>query len=129
MSAVLLDTSVLIASEVDPGEDTAISVVSLTELHFGVLTATDDETRARRTRRLGIVEQHFDPLDFGAEAARECGRLHAAVAQRGGKPRRRALDLAIAATANVHHVPLVTHNTKDFKIIDDLVEVIPVVDG
>ena len=122
MSTVLLDTSVLIAANIDPDEDTAISVVSLTELHFGVLTATDDETRARRTRRLGIVEQHFAPLDFNAEVARECGRLHAAVTQRGGKPRRRALDLAIAATANVHRVPLLTYNIKDFKIIDDLVD-------
>lgn len=122
MPALLLDTSVLIASEIDPDEDTAISVVSLTELHFGVLTAGDDEARARRTRRLGLVERHFDPLDFSAEAARECGRLHAAVTQRGGKPRRRALDLAIAATANVHRIPLATYNVKDFKIIDDLVK-------
>jgi hypothetical protein len=28
-------------------------------------------------------------------------------------PRRRALDLAIAATANVHQVPLLTRNDKD----------------
>lgn len=122
MAAVLLDTSVLIALQSSPGGDTAISVVSLTELHFGVLVATDDDTRALRVRRLGIVEQHFDALRFDADAARECGRLHAAIAQRGGQPRRRALDLAIAATANVHGVPLLTYNTKDFKIIEDLVD-------
>jgi predicted nucleic acid-binding protein len=119
---VLLDTSVLIASDVDPNEDTAISVVSLTELHFGVLTAADEEARARRTRRLGLVERHFDALDFDAEIARECGRLHAAISQRGGQPRRRALDLAIAATANVHRIPLITYNAKDFKVIEDLVD-------
>jgi hypothetical protein len=73
-------------------------------------------------RRLGIIEQHFDALGFDAAAARECGRLHAAIAQRGGKPRRRALDLAIAATANVHGVPLLTYNDKDLKIIEDLVD-------
>ena len=123
MAAVLLDTSVLIAGESSLEEDTAISAVSLTELHFGVLMAADDETRARRMRRLGIIEQHFDALTFDTEAARECGRLHAAIAQRGGQPRRRALDLAIAATANVHEVPLITHNARDFKIIEDLVEV------
>jgi predicted nucleic acid-binding protein len=121
--AALLDTSVLIAAEQAPDEDVAISVVSLTELHFGVLIAPDDETRARRMRRLGIVEDRFDALAFDAAAARECGRLHAAVAQRGGQPRRRALDLAIAATANVHKVPLMTYNVKDFKIIEDLVDV------
>jgi predicted nucleic acid-binding protein len=49
--------------------------------------------------------------------------LHAAVAQRGGKPRRRAFDLAIAATANVNRVPLLTYNAKDFEIVANLVDV------
>lgn len=115
--AVLLDTSVLIAAEKGPDEDAAISVISLTELHFGVLVARDDETRALRMRRLGTIEAHFDALPFDAAAARECGRLHALVAQRGGQPRRRAFDLAIAATANVLGVPLLTYNTKDFQIL------------
>ena len=120
--AILLDTSVLIAAEKGPEEDAAISVVSLTELHFGVLVARDDETRALRVRRLGAVEEHFDALPFDAAAARECGRLHALVAQRGGAPRRRVMDLAIAATANVHGVPLMTYNIKDFQIIAEEVE-------
>lgn len=120
---VLLDTSVLIGAEDGPDEESAISVVSLTELHFGVLAAPDDETRAHRMRRLAIIEDRFDALPFDVEAARECGRLHAAVAQRGGKPRRRAFDLAIAATANVNRVPLLTFNAKDFEIVDDLVDV------
>jgi toxin FitB len=119
----LLDTSVLIAAEKGPDEEAAISVVSLTELHFGVLVAPDEEARASRVQRLGVIESHFDALPFDAAAARECGRLHAAVAQRGGQPRRRALDLAIAATANVHGVSLLTYNVKDFQIIGDLVDV------
>lgn len=117
--AVLLDTSILIAAEQGPQEDAAISVVSLTELHFGVLIARDEETRAVRMRRLGAIEEHFDALPYDAAVARECGALHALVAQRGGAPRRRAMDLAIAATANVHGVPLLTYNTKDFQIIAD----------
>jgi predicted nucleic acid-binding protein len=121
--AVLLDTSVLIAAERGPEEDAAISVISLTELHFGVLIARDDETRALRVRRLGAIEEHFDTLPFDAAAARECGRLHALVAQRGGAPRRRAMELAIAATANVHGVPLMTYNIKDFQIIADKVDI------
>lgn len=120
--ALLLDTSVLIAAQHGPHEEVAISVISLTELHFGVLTAPDEQARASRTQRLGAIESYFDALPFDAAAARECGRLHAIVAQRGGQPRRRALDLAIAATANVHGVPLLTFNTKDFQIIDDLVD-------
>jgi predicted nucleic acid-binding protein len=120
---VLLDTSVLIGAEEGPDEDAAISVVSLTELHFGVLVAPDEEIRADRMRRLAIVEDRFDALPFDTEAARECGRLHAAVAHRGGKPRRRAFDLAIAATANTNRVPLLAYNTKDFEIVKDLVDV------
>jgi predicted nucleic acid-binding protein len=117
--AVLLDTSVLIAAERGPDEEAAISAVSLTELHFGVLVARDPERRARRMQRLGVIEAHFDPLPFDATVARECGRLHALVVQRGGRPRRRAFDLAIAATANVHGVPLVTYNASDFEIVAD----------
>ena len=120
--AVLLDTSVLIAAEGGPDEDAAISVVSLTELHFGVLVARDEEARALRVHRLGVIEGHFDALAFDAAAARECGRLHALVAGRGGAPRRRAMDLVIAATANVHGVPLMTYNVKDFQIIADEVD-------
>ena len=120
--AVLLDTSVLIAAETGPDEDAAISVISLTELHFGVLVAHDDETRALRMLRLGAIEDHFDALPFEAAAARECGRLHALVAKRGGQPRRRAFDLAIAATANVHGVPLLTYNTKDFQILAEEID-------
>lgn len=32
-------------------------------------------------------------------------------------------DLAIAATANVHGATLLTDNTKDFKIVEDLVDI------
>lgn len=53
------------------------------------------------------------------------GRLAAAVASRGGQPRRRAVDLAIAATANVHRIPLITGDARDLRIIEDLVEVRP----
>ncbi len=121
--AVLLDTSVLIGAQSGPADDAAISVVSLTELHIGVLVARDEGTRAMRMARLAAIEAHFDPIAFDAPAARECGRLHAAVASRGGQPRRRAFDLAIAATANVLEVPLLTLNVGDFEIIADLVDV------
>jgi len=35
------------------------------------------------------------------------------------------MDLAIAATANVHKVPLLTENVGDFQIIRDLVDARP----
>lgn len=119
----LLDTSVLIGAE-SPGDlEGAISAASLAELHFGVLIARDPDERARRAQRLGVIEATFDPLPIDAAVAREWGRLAAAVAERGGQPRRRVIDLAIAATANVAGVPLLTLNAADFGLIADLVDV------
>lgn len=119
----LLDTSVLISEAAPQGVEAAISVASLAELHFGALIATDQDERALRTQRLGAIESTFDPLPITAEIAREWGRLAAAISIRGGQPRRRAIDLTIAATANVHQVPLLTGDADDFKIISDLVDV------
>ncbi len=103
--------------------EAAISVASLTELHFGVLVASDDDERARRTDRLAAVEAAFDPLPITAEVARAWGRLAAAVTRRGGNPRRRQIDLAIAATAVVEKVPLLTRDLADLLIVDDLLDV------
>jgi toxin FitB len=122
---VLLDTSVLIGPEAPPDLEAAISVASLAELHFGVLLARDEDERAVRIQRLGVIESTFDPLPINAAVAREWGRLAAAVSNRGGQPRKRAIDLAIAATANVHGVPLVSHNVSDFHLIRDLMDVRP----
>jgi predicted nucleic acid-binding protein len=120
----LLDTSVLIGAEAPGDLEGAISAASLAELHFGVLVAQDEIERGRRAQRLGVIEATFDPLPIDAPVAREWGRLAAAIVERGGRPRRRAMDLAIAATANVAGVPLLTQNLGDFKLIDDLVEVL-----
>jgi predicted nucleic acid-binding protein len=119
----LLDTSVLIGSS-EPGDlEGGISAASLAELYFGVLVARDPDERARRAQRLGVIESTFDPLPIDAAVGREWGRLAATVAERGGQPRRRAVDLAIAATANVARVPLVTHNAAEFALISDVVTV------
>ena len=123
MTRVLLDTSVLIGADVPGDVEGAISAASLAELHFGTLIASDPDERGRRALRLGVVEATFDPVPVDAQVAREWGRLAAAVTERGGQPRRRAIDLAIAATANVHGIPLLTADVADLAIIDDLVEV------
>jgi predicted nucleic acid-binding protein len=126
VDAVLLDTSVLISSTpIVSGLVAAISAVSIAELHFGVLRARDDDQRAHRLQRLGLLEARYpEPLPIDDLVAREWGRLQAAVASRGGRPRRRAADLAIAATARVHGATLLTHNIKDFAIVEDLVDVV-----
>ena len=123
MSRILLDTSVLIATVAPQDVEAAISVASLAELHLGTLVASDPDEAARRAQRLGVIEATFDPLPLEAAVAREWGRLAAAVAVRGAQPRRRAIDLAIAATANLHGVPLLTADTADLAVIEDLVDV------
>lgn len=120
---VVLDTSVLISDSAPDQVEAAISVASIAELHFGVQVAPDRDERARRTQRLGAIESTFDPLPVTAAIAREWGRLAAAVTERGGQPRRRAMDLVIAATANVIGVILMTENASDFEIIHDLIDV------
>jgi hypothetical protein len=118
----LLDTSVLVGEDAPSNVEAAISVASITELHFGVLVTDDDDERARRADRLTAVEATFDPLPLTVEVARAWGRLAAAVVRRGGNPRRRQIDLAIAATAAVEEVPLLTYNVADFRLIDDMVD-------
>jgi predicted nucleic acid-binding protein len=122
---VVLDTSVLISSAPPNGYEGAISVASLAELHSGVLVAKDPDERAIRAQRLGVIESTFEPLPTDAAVAREWGRLAAAVVARGGQPRRRAMDLVVAATANTNGVALLTDNIADFQIIDDLVQLVP----
>jgi predicted nucleic acid-binding protein len=121
---IVFDTSALIEGDTLPGGiESSISTVSIAELHFGLLAATDDQARAERAVRLGLVEARFpNPLPVDDRVAREWGRLKAAVRQRGGQPRKRTADLAIAATAITHGAELVTHNVQDFKIIEDLVD-------
>jgi predicted nucleic acid-binding protein len=120
----ILDTSVLIANPDSlVGVATEISTISLAELHFGVLKMTSPEERARRASRLRYVESHFAALPLDEPVGEVLGRLQAAVLQRGANPRRRTADLVIAATAIVHEATLLTNNYKDFKLIEDLVEV------
>jgi predicted nucleic acid-binding protein len=118
----VIDTSVLIGAERPSDLEGAISAASIAELHFGVFVAASDDERARRTQRLGVIEATFDPLPVDTEVAREWGRLAGAVSSRGGQPRRRAMDLVIAATANVQGVPFLTRD-KDLALIEDLVKI------
>lgn len=121
----ILDTSVLLATGVAPlpGE-LAISAATLAELHFGVLVARDERTRATRLRRLTALERRFDPLPLDEAVAASYGELAAAVAQAGRQPRARTMDLLIAATAHAHDARLYTRNVKDFVGVGDLVEIV-----
>jgi toxin FitB len=124
LSRGILDTSVLIADDISPlpGE-LAISVVSLAELHFGVLVAADDDERARRLSRLSAMQRHFDPLPVDETVAESYGILAARVVNVGRQPRARVMDLLIAATAHAHEAVLYTRNARDLGGLQGLVEI------
>ena len=135
----LLDTNIMILrSRIAPEDlpdEMAISAVTLAELSAGpheVRPDTEQDVyfeateRARRLDVLQRAEHEFDPIHFDADAARAYGRVTAAVIAAGRKPRRRAVDLMIAATAIVAELPLHTTNPDDFVGLDHLLTVIPV---
>ena len=120
----LLDTSVVIAEDVTPIPGVlAISAVTLAELHFGVLVAKSAGVRAERLRRLSILQRRFDALPLDEVVAASYGRLAAAVVEAGRQPRRRTMDLLIAATAHAHDAALYTRNPGDFGGLEDLIDV------
>jgi predicted nucleic acid-binding protein len=127
VSRGILDTSVLIATDIAPipGE-LAISVVSLAELHFGVLVAKGQEARATRLTRLSAVQRRFDPLPVDDAVADSYGRLAARVAQVGSQPRARVMDLLIAATAHAHNASVYTRNADDLAGLEDLIEIVSI---
>ena len=122
----ILDTSLLIATDVDPLEgELAISAASLAELHFGVLVTADPAARAERLRRLSLLQRTFDALPVDDDVATSYGQLAAAVAAAGRQPRARVMDILIAATAHAHAARLYTRNPSDLAGIENLVEIVP----
>lgn len=123
----ILDTSVVIADNVTaiPGV-LAISAITLAELHFGVLVAQTPQIRAERLRRLSVLQRHFDALPVDDAVAVSYGRLAAAVVELGRQPRRRVMDLLIAATAHAHNARLYTRNPTDFAGLDEHITVVEV---
>lgn len=120
----ILDTSVIIAADVAPIPGVlAISAITLAELQFGVLVATSADVRAERLRRLSLLQQHFDALPVDEAVAISYGRLASAVVEVGRRPRRRAMDLLIAATAHAHGARLYTRNPDDFAGLENLIDI------
>lgn len=123
----LLDTSVIIAGDIAPIPGLlAISAITLAELQFGVLVARAPEVRAERLRRLSVLHRHFDALPVDESVAISYGRLAAAVVDAGRQPRRRTMDLLIAATAHAHGARLYTRNADDFTGLEGLVDVVAI---
>jgi toxin FitB len=123
----ILDTSVVLAEGLPPLDgELAISAITLAELHFGVLLAKNADVRAERLRRLSILERSFDPLPVDTDVVRSYGRLAAAVAHAGRKPRARLADLLIAATAHAHDARLYTRHSADLRGLESLVDIVSV---
>lgn len=119
----LLDTSVLIAREsgrrldVDRiPEQSAISVVTIAELHAGVLAAADTATRARRLATLEAASV-VEPLAVTVDAARRWGELRVRLAELGR--RAKVNDLWIAAIAAAGQLSVVTQDD-DFDSIEEV---------
>ncbi|HEY8218381.1 MAG TPA: PIN domain-containing protein [Acidimicrobiia bacterium] len=127
MTRSVLDTSVLIASDVPPfpGE-LAVSAASLAELHFGALVTDDPAVRAERVRRLAVIEHLFTPLPVDGAVARSYGHLASEVVRAGRQARARVMDLLIAATAHAHDAALLTRNAADLRGVEHLVEIVSV---
>jgi predicted nucleic acid-binding protein len=124
----LLDTCVLIdleRTELGVYGDAILvaSAISVGELAFGVDTGSDPEVRQARLRK---VMASMEIIPFGVEEAKLYGVLATLVRAIGRNPRPRRLDLQIAATAAAMRVPLLTHNSDDFRGIDRLVDIVPV---
>jgi len=127
----LLDTSVVVDIDAIPDEqlpqESSIAAVTLAELAAGPHATKDPAEQARRQARVQWIEAALATIPFDAEAARAYGRVYAAVATSGRKPRGgRAVDLLIASTAVAAGLPLYTRNPADFAGLDGLLEVVAV---
>jgi tRNA(fMet)-specific endonuclease VapC len=121
----VLDTStvILLSRLTDPASlpaEPLITAVTLAELSVGPLVAATEEEREARQSHLQQAEADFDPLPFDAPCARAFGRVAASLRRSGRKPKARAYDAMIAATALAHGLPIFTCNPDDFEGIEGL---------
>lgn len=108
--SALIDTSVLIGAtalgELDVSVGWSVSVVTVGELHAGVLIARDDARQTTRLRRLAAVLAGAPVIDVDRSVAARYGELRMAT---GRLP---SNDLWIAATAIAHDLTLVTADVR-----------------
>jgi predicted nucleic acid-binding protein len=107
----LLDTSVFIAQESGRSlgplpEEAAISVITVAELHLGVLMADEPTARAMRLRTLSAVQTLFEPVPIDAGIAAVFAELVAEARRSGRRPK--IIDTWIAATAVALELPVYT---------------------
>jgi predicted nucleic acid-binding protein len=110
----LLDTSVFIARESGRAlgalpEHVAVSVVTLGELQLGVLSAPDDDVRARRADTLALARS-ADPIPISEAVMVAWAALVADCRAAGAQRTVKLTDALIAATAVERGLPVVTQD-------------------
>ena len=85
------------------------------ELWFGVCKSGRPE---ENRQRLLTLLSWLPSLPFASEAAQHCGEIRAALASQGQPIG--PYDLQIAAIARAHGLVVVTHNTREFARVPDL---------
>lgn len=113
-SAGLLDTSVFIARETERPlgelpEHVAVSVVTIGELHLGVLATREAPARARRGDTLALART-ADPLPISEAVMVAWARLVSDCRRAGVHRTVKLTDALIAATAIEHGLPVVTQD-------------------
>lgn len=115
----MLDTSVFVGREqrreLGPlPDEAAISVMTIAELHVGVLLARGQRVRAQRLRTLARVERAFEPLPVDDLVARAFAEIVAEARRYRRQPR--VVDALIAATAVANDLPLYSQD-RDFGLM------------
>lgn len=118
----VLDTSVFVAREQsrplgELPEEVAVSVVTLSELRYGVLAAAGHETRARRLRTLETARRLGEPIAIDERIGDELARLRVALREAGRAMK--VTDAWIAATAIAHDAAVCTQDA-DFDAARDV---------
>jgi predicted nucleic acid-binding protein len=117
----VLDTSVFIAREQGRPlgklpDQVAVSVVTISELRFGVLAAENHEIRARRLGTLEAARRVGSPLIIDEAVGDELARLRVALRALGRAIK--VMDAWIAATAVAHDAVVCTQDA-DFDVLAD----------
>ena len=125
----LLDTNILIFAVRHPdgacakrlsehvGKDVYISVVTYSELLYGVLHSSYPE---KNRRALNMILAGIPILDFDLSAGEEYGMILSELAIKKIDRNQNVRDHMIAAHARAKSFTLITDNIKDFQDIDGL---------
>jgi len=133
VSAGLADTSVVIGlfryvrePDVLPDE-VLVSAISMAEIVQGPLFARTEADRRSRERLVLDAQRAFpEPIPFDGACVASYRSVAARTVSAGRHPRRRTLDLLIAATAQAHSLPLYTANPANVQHLADILEIVPV---